>query len=330
MKRNYFIIAALLFGANLDAQITLSSANHLPVIGDAFTYVAAVSPTISVTHGGANQTWNFSTVTGTATPYNYGSLASSVEPATFPSANNVESSSGAENYYFNSTTSHEIAGQLIPGSVRAIYSDRRETLKFPITYNDVFNETFACTVENITVGQTYDRSGTSDMTADGYGSLILPYGTVNDVLKVTIVGNYADLFMGITVASYIDTIITFYNAGTNNVVASYTSLYYNGNPFVVQATYIDQGDLVIGINDVMANSNAVTLYPNPAKNHITIESRVNLNKIEILDLTGKFVREIKVSSSLAQTIDITDLNSGVYFVRYSNETETKTQKIIVE
>ncbi|MCX6276355.1 MAG: T9SS type A sorting domain-containing protein [Bacteroidetes bacterium] len=54
-----------------------------------------------------------------------------------------------------------------------------------------------------------------------------------------------------------------------------------------------------------------TVYPNPASEMITVAAPVEINSIEISDLTGKIVRTVKVNSVEAQIL-VSDLNKGLY------------------
>ncbi len=332
MKKHYlFFTLFIAIGViSLDAQITLTSSANTPSVGNSFNYHITNPATFNVMQSGANQTWDFSTASTAPSPFNYINLASSIEPATYPSANLVESNGGSENYYNSTVNAFALEGQLVPGQIRAIFTDPREMLNFPITYPNSFNETFSGTAEIIAASITYNRGGTNVMTADGYGTLILPYTTVNNVLKITNVGNYTDMLGVTTIATYVDTLITFYNATTNNFIAGYSVLYANGTLTAQYSYHIDQADLVVGIDDVVTAKNYVTIYPNPAKNVVTIKSNQLLDEIHIYDLTGKMMKAIKPSSTLEQQIKIDDLNAGIYFVKYIDDYGSHSKKMIIE
>lgn len=330
MKKLYFIVASIIACTSANGQITLTSANNTPVVGNSLTYFIDNAPTIPMPLPGTNQTWNFASAAGTSTALNYINLSSSVEPTTYPSANLVEVSGSGESYYNSASTSYTLEGLLTPGTLRIIYSDKREMLKFPITYPNVFNETFAGTVENISAGQTFDRSGTNVISADGYGALILPYATVNNVLRVTVARDYDDLLGQTPIANYIDTLISFYNATTKAVIASYSVTYVNGSLIASQSSYIAQADLVTGIDVIVNNANNVIIYPNPAKDQITIKSTSPIENVTIIDLTGKIIKEISPSFGLAQQVNTSDLSQGIYFVNYADENGTHTKKIIIK
>ena len=57
------------------------------------------------------------------------------------------------------------------------------------------------------------------------------------------------------------------------------------------------------------------MYPNPASDFITIDSKENGNYV-ILDVMGALVAEGNVSKN---KISISSLNNGTYFVKFSTE-----------
>lgn len=232
MKLYTLLFIGLVISVNVNAQITLTSATATPTIGDNFTYLIASAPPISVSQGGANQTWDFTALTGSPTTYNYISLSDASQSNTFPSANIVESATGYEGYAISNSSEYSYAGQFVPGSVRVIYTDKREFLKFPMTYNDVFNETFGGPVLNIAAAQTFYRSGTTQIKADGHGTVILPSGTYTNVLRVRSVAEYSDEYQGIPLYFYNDTIYTWYDGLTNNFIAGYSVGYANGAMYI--------------------------------------------------------------------------------------------------
>lgn len=74
------------------------------------------------------------------------------------------------------------------------------------------------------------------------------------------------------------------------------------------------------------NSNDVSLFPNPTKDIITISSSVKPIKIELIDVNGKLISE----SYTAETIDLTGLSGGIYFVKIFTITNCIVKKVIKE
>jgi len=78
----------------------------------------------------------------------------------------------------------------------------------------------------------------------------------------------------------------------------------------------------VGIRDNLA-SKAVNFYPNPATDFIYVEaiSKAQENNfMEIMNLHGQIVKRTEIKD-IKQTVDISELNSGIYFVRAGKHTE---------
>jgi choice-of-anchor B domain-containing protein len=75
-------------------------------------------------------------------------------------------------------------------------------------------------------------------------------------------------------------------------------------------------------NEEVLNSN-YTIYPNPAKTHFKIDSKIAIDSIVIYDALGKTIRTFQSSESY----DISGLERGLYFVRVNNDF---TKKLMVE
>jgi len=309
------------------AQITLTSATSVPTIGDNYAYVVGNS-NLSVDQGGANQTWDLSTLTGSAATYNYISLSSSLEPATYPSANVIESASGAEGYLTNTSTEYSYVGQYIPGSARVIYTDPRKYLIFPMDFNDVFTDTWSGTVENIQAAQTFDRAGSTEITADGYGTLILPTGTVNDVLRIRAVANYDDDYQGLPIATYTDTIYTWYEATTNNFIASHSISWANFSLLAKYSSYMDNG--LVSIDDQITAASDFSLFPNPATDFVQMKSASQVLSLQIADITGKIIRTIDFSQHEQNGFSVSDLPKGIYMVTSTTSEGHHSTRIVVE
>jgi PKD repeat protein/N-acetylneuraminic acid mutarotase len=72
----------------------------------------------------------------------------------------------------------------------------------------------------------------------------------------------------------------------------------------------------VGINET-STANGITVFPNPAGNQLTIYNlRSTISKIEIYDVLGNItLSQMPATGSQKQTINISECNPGVYFVR---------------
>lgn len=72
-----------------------------------------------------------------------------------------------------------------------------------------------------------------------------------------------------------------------------------------------------GIQDVTAENNAVKIYPNPAKNQITISGLEQPTDIQIVNTLGQVLKRINHATD-AITINVADMPKGIYFVKVGN------------
>jgi hypothetical protein len=60
--------------------------------------------------------------------------------------------------------------------------------------------------------------------------------------------------------------------------------------------------------------NKINLYPNPAQTSITITSNDSFSEVTVMDLAGKTIKSVNGFSAHQITLNISDLNAGLYFV----------------
>jgi len=95
------------------------------------------------------------------------------------------------------------------------------------------------------------------------------------------------------------------------------------NRAILNANSMKVSDLAAGINE--NNESHSVIYPNPATNVLNILSEKEIHNIEIYNVEGQLVKFI---SDNVNSIGISDLNNGVYFVKIHTENGTATHKFI--
>jgi hypothetical protein len=119
-------------------------------------------------------------------------------------------------------------------------------------------------------------------------------------------------------------------AGQNNVLIAFKATSNFGNN-----AYVDDINLAVPLG-IKANEfeNAVTVYPNPAKDNLNINISLLENKsvnFILTDLSGKEIINQKAQGSkFIQTLDITNVAAGSYFLKVNMDGETVTRKVTVQ
>jgi hypothetical protein len=99
---------------------------------------------------------------------------------------------------------------------------------------------------------------------------------------------------------------------------------YSADPFT-DGIYKFSGALA---NVDFSKNNFLKVYPNPANNNITVSvNNVDSYKLKMIDMLGKVIFE-KQYSGMENTIDISNLNSGAYFLTFISDDKSETTKII--
>ncbi|ESU24818.1 hypothetical protein FEDK69T_03710 [Flavobacterium enshiense DK69] len=77
-------------------------------------------------------------------------------------------------------------------------------------------------------------------------------------------------------------------------------------------------------------SSKLSVYPNPANNIVTISNAENLqiNAVVITDVNGRTVKTLEFGGVAETQINVSDLNSGIYFMSIDTNEGTATKKII--
>ena len=72
-------------------------------------------------------------------------------------------------------------------------------------------------------------------------------------------------------------------------------------------------------------NNNIHIYPNPAQDYVFIDNANIDDNVNVFNVVGKRVMSFKIETE-NQAVDITDLKSGIYFLRLNNGLATKLLK----
>lgn len=340
IKNLFSTTAIILLACQANAQITLTEQTSSLQDGDSFEFTNHTEPTIGnlESQSGANQTWDYSNISGGTIlnqSIDFENASNLSHFSHFPDANiGISSTSAAggdsENFFKNSSTGVEFVGIALTGGGNTNLSKLTEgffLIKFPMTYNTSYTDSIKGT--SSTLGQSgseFERLGISEMMGDGYGDLILPYGTVHDVLRVKTERTYSDYFGGSPLLNYIETTYHYYVDYSNMSIAQYSILSANGLDVQNSFSYRTQATFPnIGIENFTPNQEA-QVYPNPAFSSISISNIAENTSVSILDIQGKLIKQQTINPN--SSINIDDLKSGLYFATILDNDKLKTIKFI--
>ncbi|WP_196886153.1 T9SS type A sorting domain-containing protein [Aureivirga sp. CE67] len=122
---------------------------------------------------------------------------------------------------------------------------------------------------------------------------------------------------------------TLESLGLNDEIKNKASIYFDEDAALVTNNEIT----TVGVLSV-ENSNidsSIRLFPNPTSEILNISSDNNLEKIEIYSILGKQVKEVllKKTSNIHQ-LDVSKLDSGIYFIEITSEKGISREKIYIK
>ena len=83
------------------------------------------------------------------------------------------------------------------------------------------------------------------------------------------------------------------------------------------------------IKIVFGSKNELQVFPNPAKNTITVSGLQNKGTIKIIAADGKIMKQMLVTGN-SMVVDISALNKGIFILQYNDEGKIQRLKIVKE
>ena len=118
----------------------------------------------------------------------------------------------------------------------------------------------------------------------------------------------------------------------NDVIENTAKIYFDFNPAIVTNTF--QTTFIPNLNTVAFGANNVMVYPNPAKEIVSISlqnATEHMQKIVIYDMVGKSIKTISANNAQEVSIPIHDVSTGVYLIEITTVNNLKQiRKLIVK
>lgn len=262
---------------------------------------------------GANVTWNFSSIQSNSQTLTINVVDPSQTPygSSFPSANYcyIEGPTLTYVYYNLSSSKMERVGSWRNGTLNA-YSDPQTEYIFPLTLGSYNYDTWDNTLSS--------SGGIYELECIGYGTLILPMGTFNDVLMVRV--HLEESFLELDA-------FFWYSSSNGSVLVQYIP---GDGLFIPESLAYTTVINLTSVNESGEFTNQFQ-YNNPVKSSLSLyfEKRTESDlKYKVLNAMGQQLDAgvIMRNSSLAE-IDMSQLSNGLYLLTLQEE-KTNAQKTI--
>lgn len=351
--RKFIVLAISLFFGNylyVAAQPSIT-ASALPSVGEIIQISTVSQSNLSQGATGANASWDFSNLNSGST------VSASVVAASSTSQASLFSGSSIAVAYnpgltFGSVAmiSHEylsgggdglINHGFVTSDLTINYSDPQTTLSFPFTYLDQNTDQFAAAYE--VGGSMLDRSGTVTTIADGYGTLILPYGTIENVLRVKIIQDYSDSINGEEFFKYFTETYAWYSPDLAYPLLVISSEVVEGSPQpAVSTVYYAESPAVnyqpVGVEDLSPIVSEFVSSPNPARDFGQISYQLIENapvQLSIFNAVGQKVSTLvdekyQAVGAYSTQVDWNNYPKGLYIAQLLSGNRTYSQKIVIQ
>ena len=121
-----------------------------------------------------------------------------------------------------------------------------------------------------------------------------------------------------------ETSISYYT-NKPTVLVEVIALYGVGKTSVSVVKRFNINDVSIAENEA---SDEISIYPNPARDFVNISGNDLINSVKVYNCLGMMVEEIEVNANEAE-INISDYNTGIYFVDVQTENGNIVKKVVI-
>lgn len=341
MKNHYNIltvVCALVLSTTLVAQGPTIDLVNMPQINDVTPIAICSGDVVAPGNSGADQTWDMSGLAETEEQaFLFEAPENTFFSNDFPNADVCGISwDPAYSYYNYSPDSLTILGyatlleQLDPtDTVKQFYSNPESYVPLPFSFGDVHSDFFAGT--SVTPLLDLPFEGTTDFEADGYGTLVLPTGTFNDVVRFRIdreqtssgptqITQTKEQYVWVSATHrFWLLVMETYNDG----FSTSELIWYNKNP----------APITTGIDDNRVA--AVNVYPNPisAAGNLAIQWDSNeMVEAVVTSVAGEELLRTQLNLSQGMNpLDLSaiDMRTGMYLLHIHSERGVGIAKLLV-
>ena len=330
MKSFNLLVIYLCASTCIQSQPTL--VKHLNYdIGDKVYFYTCDSSTYSAKGAGSSYTWDYSTLSiKDSFQIEIADKSKTPDGNKFPQASFAEQANSATSYVINKTDSYSLNG-IVAGSTIIEYTNPQLLLRRPFTFNDVVNDTFSVSY----LASAFNVTGTGESTtiADGYGTLILPNGTYNNVLRVRNEFSRDDTIQGVPPPSNLiqnsGVVIIWFDTMHRAPLMRVDSIVYTSSVFSGERVSVSilKNEEPLSVVNSQQLEKSIKVYASAGTVHISELDRDKPYRLYIHNSMGQLVwdGDIKTSSG-KYTSHIKELCTGMYILKVADMDGSMTVK----
>lgn len=336
MKKLYILLLVAMCSVGLGAQPVITSSFN-PAPGDQYKF-HPVNTQITPGNSGANVVWNFSTVQIIYNPI----TGKYISPASTPYATDFTTATvayedfyaaGTYHYYTASSNKLEKTGEASV-LLTAVYDNPATMFTFPFTFGTKVTDNYGC----ITPVGTLSLHKTASWEAEGdaYGTLMLPSGTFQNILRIKIRSVIEDDYPGVVTNKKDITEYWWVSPTSKRPYLKIIHEIHSTNGTVIDTIRsIQVSDEVSGIGRAVLGSVCAMVYPNPVADVLFLELNANHATPISWNLLGADGQLIKSESM--QTIQqgnhvvripLTGIKPGCYFVQIRTDEGSRVLRFV--
>ena len=183
----------------------------------------------------------------------------------------------------------------------------------------------------ISLKLNYNIFETSDFTLDvsnanGLKKIHLTNASAANIQNVVIIGNF-----GVTTQSispFFQQTGTWYNLLEDNTTITVTNTTASISLGPGEFKVYGNNPATLSIEDVSLEKKSLQLYPNPTSSSFSLSKEIQ--EVSVFDITGKQVKKFTKNGIKKNAYFVTNLKTGIYFVRIKeNSNKITTKKLII-
>lgn len=318
MKKILHFASALFICPLFFAQTNITTISQVGDVSHFNVANAATSATVPSTTSGASATWNcaglvpesgFPTINYTISNGSGTAYITDYPTSNYHATDPALSTVIGHTYYNLTADSLVMLGWHKAGDPYEIYDNPEIELKFPMTFNEVAVNTYSKNNYDGSGNFTSYQTGTNTITYEGFGTLILPIGSIPNVAKVK-------------------------NVRTNSLGPTTTFYLWIHVPSGKRVMMIQDDGTCIYTTDNVASleeNSALTelqVYQLSDTKTLVVRSEATMKNISVYDMSGKLMQTENVNNVNEANVPVNGA-FGIYYVTVESSNGTILKKKIV-